>query len=200
MDTTLIDQFLDAAHQWSEKTNQPLFTIIVLSLGDIGAMHHYTQHPPKSGETADFRADLIHLLKTSQISQALLISGLIKTIEIQLTHYAVIYNAAAEDWQSKADFFQRMADDPEFRDQIIADFNRYQEEQGFESRTLHDLASLQRAANHFRGLANDVDDNEAERKMMLLTWQEVTAPLLAYSNLWPLMEKDYDNLPRPPSQ
>lgn len=137
----VVDQFLAATLEWSRKTGQAPFGIVVMSIGHIGGF----QRTPQRGGESDYRADLISAIEASHISQSLFISGLIKVIEIHLVHLALNYDA----WRQQAQ------DD-------------------------------------------NVDDNEAERKMALLAWREITAPILEYDNLWPIMEDDLKNLPKPP--
>ncbi len=197
MNTTLIDQFLNAVIQWSKRTGQDTFGIMIMSFGHIGAIHYFAERRKKnlSGEF-DFRAYLITVLERSNISQSLLISGLITMIDIHLTQLAKDYKSWLENMQNSANLMEYMANNPEYLNRLLHEFNQERLSQGQEPLAFNDPKHLLRAADYYRSKINDVDDNEAERKMQLLAWREIVIPLLDFDKLWPVMKQDIDSLPK----
>lgn len=197
MSSTIVDQYCDAVEEWGQRTGRNITEVLEFSLYHSGGIwvirriggvenSELPEHRNKpAGEihgyhTVDqLRIYLYDLLDIVPMFPATLICGLVKSVETQLTHFALSFNKKVETNTEHAEHLLYMYEHPHEAEDLLAHMNenRKDGDKPFE------LEDLKRLADMFIGMIENVDDNEAERKLALTVWREVTAPILEYENL-----------------
>ena len=177
MKTLLIDQFVSAVKSWTSMgRNADDITFFV------GLFVGFSYYADKE-KTENLRDSLIRVVRGTGISQTLLVCGLIKVIETRLRDLASGREKSRAKIRAIIDDAQRSLDGDPTLPEPIADVFRYKspdEVRGFIRRMTE--------------MMNNPNDNEAERRLMLLDWMELTGPIIEQENLMTGMSEDVDNL------
>lgn len=198
MGVSLIEQYCSAIEQWAETTRQETYDLIVWSMmhsggfwrvraeGQVDDPYAPEHRNKKVGEVLgrytlqQLRAYLEHLADDVHIMEDTLISGLIRSIETELTDLVVGYKAGLDRTRRTAERFQRYYEHPDEYAELIELINSAFQERGLEPLSGEGFLSM---AYFMWRMSLRSEDEEAQRQSGLAAWKRVTAGIVEQDNL-----------------
>jgi hypothetical protein len=181
MGNTLIDQFFQAIEKWSERANSNQVFFFAVQHSGVLEQVKKRDFPIPDNDLKKALYNYLHfLIEDTYIMPATLVGGLIRSIDIQLTHIIETFDENREETKRFIDFLS---------DENAYDNYRQWAEAKGKGDAIHATPDdLSEFADFRQRELNNPDRNKAEYQMQLKIWREVTEPILRYENLWSSIE------------